>query len=234
MIVYGRNVCYEFLNLPKKVKRVILQDGFHDEKPNSLIQKANLRIETMPKYQLDRLAKGNHQGIMLEVEDYSYASLEDVMAMDHDGFLVILDHIEDPHNLGAIIRTCEAAGVDGVIIPSDRGVMVNATVMKTSSGATENMKIVAVTNLVRTIEKLKQNGYWIVGTDLSESQDYREIDYRGKIAIVIGNEGSGMSRLVRESCDFIARIPMYGKVNSLNASVACGIMIYEVLRQKNR
>ena len=124
--------------------------------------------------------------------------------------------------------------MDGVIIPSDRGVMVNATVMKTSSGATENMKIVAVTNLVRTIEKLKQNGYWIVGTDLSESQDYREIDYRGKIAIVIGNEGSGMSRLVRESCDFIARIPMYGKVNSLNASVACGIMIYEVLRQKNR
>ena len=145
-----------------------------------------------------------------------------------------MDHLEDPHNLGAIIRTSEAAGVSGIIIPKDRGVSINATVIKTSTGAIDNIPISMVTNLSNTIFDLKKNGFWIVGTDMVNSTDYREIDYSGKIALVIGNEGSGMSRMVRESCDFIARIPMYGKVNSLNASVAAGIMIYEVVRQKRR
>ena len=146
--------------------------------------------------------------------------------------MIILDHLEDPHNLGAIIRTAEAAGVDGIILPKDRGVTVNGTVLKTSAGAIYHLPVCQVVNLHQTIDALKKKGFWIVGTDMTNSQDYREIDYSGKIALIIGNEGTGMSRLVRESCDFIARIPMYGKVNSLNASVAAGIMIYEVIRHK--
>ena len=131
-----------------------------------------------------------------------------------------------------LFRTCEAAGVNGIIIPKDRSVSVNATVMKTSAGALENMKIAMVTNLLQVINKLKKENFWIVGTDMDNSTDYREIDYSGKIALVIGNEGNGISKSVHDACDFIAKIPMYGKINSLNASVAAGIMIYEVIRSK--
>ena len=140
--------------------------------------------------------------------------------------------MEDPHNLGAIIRTCEAASVDAIIIPKDRQVQVNSTVMKTSVGTLDNVRIVSVSNLVNTINKLKDNGFWIVGTALEDSVDYRSIDYSGKIGLVIGNEGNGISQIVRKSCDFVAKIPMYGKTNSLNASVASGIMIYEVVRHR--
>lgn len=231
MLVHGRNVAWEFLQKPKKVRKIFLQEGFNDEKINSLLANFKNVIETKTKFELDRLAKGVHQGIILEVEDYKYCSLSDLITDEEDQFLVILDHLEDPHNLGAIIRTCEAGGVGGIIIPKNRGVGVNSTVMKTSAGAIENVKIALVTNLKQTISLLKKEGFWIVGTDM-EGKNYLDLDYRGKTAIVIGNEGEGMSRLVRESCDFTASIPMYGKVNSLNASVASGILIYEVLRQK--
>ncbi len=234
MLVYGKNVAIEYLRKNKKIKKIWIQDSFNDQTILSLIQKSQIGYKKCPKIELDRLANGVHQGIILEVEDYQYASLSDFLKNTNDGFLIILDHIEDPHNLGAIIRTCEAAGVDGIILPKDRSATVNATVLKTSVGTTENVKIAQVTNLVQAIQELKESGYWIVGTDMTNSTDYRKIDYTGKTAIIIGNEGSGMSRLVRESCDFIARIPMYGKVNSLNASVSAGIMIYEVLRQKNK
>ena len=147
-------------------------------------------------------------------------------------FIIILDHVEDPHNFGAIIRTSEAAGVDYIIIPKDRSVKVNSTVMKTSVGALDNVKIVEVTNLNNTIKKLKKKNVWIVGTDMENSVAYDSIDYKVPIALVIGSEGFGMSNLVKKNCDFIARIPMYGKINSLNASVAAGIMIYEVVRQR--
>ena len=183
------------------------------------------------KREIDRLANGVHQGILLTIPDYQYKSLEDVIAGD-SSFVVILDHLEDPHNFGAIIRTCEAAGADAIIIPKDRQVQINATVMKTSVGTLDNMDIVSVVNLVNAIKDLKENGFWVVGTALEDSVDYRDINYDGKIALIIGNEGSGMSRLVRESCDFIAKIPMYGTTNSLNASVAAGIMIYEVIRNR--
>lgn len=234
MLVYGKNVAIEYLRKNKKIKKIWIQDSFNDQTILSLIQKRQIGYKKCPKIELDRLANGVHQGIILEVEDYQYASLSDFLKNTNDSFLIILDHIEDPHNLGAIIRTCEAAGVDGIILPKDRSATVNATVLKTSVGTTENVKIAQVTNLVQAIQELKESGYWIVGTDMTNSTDYRKIDYTGKTAIIIGNEGSGMSRLVRESCDFIARIPMYGKVNSLNASVSAGIMIYEVLRQKNK
>ena len=146
-----------------------------------------------------------------------------------DSLVVILDHIEDPHNFGAIIRTCEAALVDGIIIPKNRGVSVNPTVIKVSTGAILNTKIARVTNLVNTMEYLKSKGFWIVGTDM-DGTDYTEIDYSGKIALVIGNEGKGMGDLVSKNCDFIASLPMRGTTNSLNASVAAGIMIYEAIK----
>ena len=177
------------------------------------------------------MADGVHQGIILDIPDYQYKELKYVLNND-PSFVVLLDHLEDPHNLGAIIRTCEAAGVDAIIMPKDRQVQINSTVMKTSVGTLDNMDIVSVSNLVNAIDTLKQNGFWVVGTALEDSVDYREIDYSGKIALVIGNEGSGMSQLVKKNCDFIAKIPMYGTTNSLNASVAAGIMIYEVVRDR--
>ena len=230
MLVYGKNVCLEFLKKNKKVRKIILQEGFHDENLISAIGNLKIQPKYLPKSELDRLANGLHQGIIMDVEDFRYTDYHDFITSD-ETIVVILDHLEDPHNLGAIIRTSEAAGISGIIIPKDRSVEVNATVLKTSVGAAENIPISMVTNLNSTIKDLKDNGFWIVGTDMNGT-DYREIDYRGKIALVIGNEGSGMSRIVRESCDFIAEIPMYGKVNSLNASVASGIMIYEAVRQK--
>lgn len=233
MLVYGRNVVEEYLKKIEKVRKIYLQTGFHDEKLILLIEKSKIPVIYRDKRELDQLANGVHQGIILDVVDFSYTDYHDFI-QDNDSFVLILDHLEDPHNLGAIIRTSEAAGVSGIIIPKDRGVTVTPTVIKTSTGAIDNIPISMVTNLNQTIQDLKNNGFWVVGTDMNNSTDYREIDYSGKIALVIGNEGSGISRMVRESCDFIARIPMYGKVNSLNASVAAGIMIYEVVRQKRR
>ena len=231
MLVYGRNVAKEILKKGKKVEKIILQECFDDKEINSLIENGNFKVEVRQKREIDRLAEGVHQGIILYIPDYKYKTLNEVLETEPQ-FLVLLDHLEDPHNLGAIIRTCEAAGVDAIIMPKDRQVMINSTVMKTSVGTLDNMNIVAVTNLVQTIEELKKQGYWIVGTALENSVDYRDIDYSGKTALVIGNEGSGISRLVAKSCDFIAKIPMYGTTNSLNASVAAGIMIYEVIRNR--
>lgn len=234
MLVYGRNVALEYLNNPKDIKRIYLQDTFSDEKIISLVEKSKLPVVVKSKNELDQLAKGVHQGIILDVREYVYKDLKDIMNKSDDSFIIILDHIEDPHNLGAIIRTSEAAGVDGIIIPKDRSTEVNATVLKTSAGAIKNFDVVQVTNLNLAIKELKDNGYWIYGTSLETDTSFRDVDYKGKVAIIIGNEGHGMSRLVKESSDFIVRIPMYGKVNSLNASVSAGIMIYEVLRQKNK
>ncbi len=233
MLVYGRNVAEEYLKKMEKVRKIYLQTGFHDQNLILLIEKTKIPVIYRDKKELDQLANGNHQGIILDVVDFSYTDYHEFTQKD-DSFVVVLDHLEDPHNLGAIIRTSEAAGVDGIIIPKDRGACVNATVMKTSVGAIDNIPVSMVTNLKQTIDDLKKQGFWVVGTDLENATDYREIDYSGKIVLVVGNEGNGMSRIIKESCDFIAKIPMYGKVNSLNASVACGIMIYEVVRQKRR
>ena len=231
MLVYGRNVAKELLENGKIVQKIILQDGFSDKEINSLIEKRKVPVQYKSKREIDRLAPGVHQGIILFIPDYKYKDISDVLD-DEANFFVILDHLEDPHNLGAIIRTCEAAKVDAIIMPKDRQAQVNSTVMKTSAGTLDNVNIVTVTNLVSTIDELKKNGFWIVGTALEDSVDYRSIDYSGKIALVIGNEGSGMSKLVKNACDFIAKIPMYGTTNSLNASVASGIMIYEVIRNR--
>jgi len=230
MIVFGRNVAKEILKSDKKVNKIIMLEDFNDKSIISLIENKKIKCELWDKKMFRRFEKYSHQGIILDIEDFVYANIEDFIN-DDNSVVVILDHLEDPHNLGAIIRTCEAAGVNGIIIPKDRSVSVNSTVMKTSAGALENVKIAMVTNLVQAIEKLKKNGFWIVGTDM-DGQDYRSIDYAGKIAIVIGSEGNGMCDSVHRSCDFVAQIPMYGKINSLNASVAAGIMIYEAVRLK--
>lgn len=231
MLVYGKNVALSFLEENKKVKKAILQDGFADEKLLGLLQKKKISTEYVDKFKISELASGNHQGIILDVEDFRYSDLDDIME-DDNSIIVLLDHLEDPHNLGAIIRTCEAAGISGIVIPKDRSVSVNSTVMKTSVGAVNNIPICMVTNLKQALDKLKKEGYWIIGTDMTDSVDYKELDYRGKVVLVIGNEGNGISKLIRKECDFIARIPMYGKVNSLNASVAAALMIYEAVRQQ--
>ena len=232
MIVYGKNVCKDFLRTPEKIQKVFLQDGFHDKELISLLEKFNLKVKTLSKHEMDDLAWGLHQGIIFTVSETHYHDLDSLLSSNEDDVVVMLDHIEDPHNFGAIIRTCEAAGIHSIIIPKDRQVPVNSTVMKTSVGTVESMNIVLVSNLVNSIEKLKRAGYWIVGTSLENSVDYREVDYEGKIVIIIGNEGRGISHLVSQKCDYLVKIPMYGKTNSLNASVAAGIMIYEVIRNR--
>lgn len=230
MIVFGKNVARDLLlNNKKKVEKIILQDGFSDNEILSLIEKRNINVIIKQKREIDRLISGVHQGILLYIPDYQYSSIETAY---NDDVVVILDHLEDPHNLGAIIRTCEAAGIRSIILPKDRQVQINATVMKTSVGTLDNMNMISVTNLVNSINKLKENGFWIVGTALENSVDFKTIDYSGKIALVIGNEGSGISNIVANNCDFLAKIPMYGKTNSLNASVAAGIMIYEIIRNR--
>ena len=228
MYVYGKNVANEIINSNKKIKKAFVSKQFKEPKVLEFLKKQNVSVQYLEKYELDRIVDGNHQGIILQVSDYSYVDISKFYDQE-DAFLVILDHLEDPHNFGAIIRTCEAAGVHGIVIPKDRSVSVNSTVMKVSVGALENMDIACVTNLNTTIQDLKKHGFWIVGTDM-DGTNYTKIDYRGKIAIVIGNEGSGMSRLVRESCDFIASIDMVGKINSLNASVATGIIVYQAVQ----
>ena len=228
MRVYGKNVVKEVLQKPKTIKKAYIYENFKDETIIKTLKNFNIPCQILDKKSLDDIEKGNHQGIILEVIDYQYSYLDELLSSN---IVVILDHIEDPHNFGAIIRTCEAAGVNSIIIPKDRSVKVNATVMKTSAGALENVNICIVTNLTDAIKKLKKNGFWIIGTDM-EGTNYRDIDYKGKIAIVIGNEGQGISRLVEKNCDFIAKIPMYGKVNSLNASVAAALVIYEAVMNR--
>lgn len=220
MYIYGKNVAKEATN----VEKVYVSKNFREKE---ILDNIDAPIVFVDNKKLDEMVKGNHQGIVLKVSDYEYSDIDDVI---NEEIIVILDHLEDPHNLGAIIRTCEAAGIKGIIIPKDRSVEVNSTVMKVSVGTLEKVNVVQVTNLVNTIKYLKEKNYWIIGTDM-EGTDYREIDYSGKTVIIIGNEGKGMSRLVKESCDYIATIPMKGTTNSLNASVATGIILFQAIRR---
>ncbi len=233
MIVYGRNVAKEVLNNNLKINKVLLQEGYSDQELIDELNKRNVNIKYLNKNMMNKLEEGNHQGIILDIEDYEYYDEAEMFNnMPENPFIVILDHLEDPHNFGAIIRTCEAAGVDYIIIPKDRSVRVNKTVMKVSAGALNNVKIVMTTNLNRFIKRIKDNGVWVVGTALSDSVYYDKVDYNMPVALIIGNEGKGISQLVKKNCDFVVKIPMIGKINSLNASVAAGIMIYEVVRQR--
>ena len=233
MQIYGKNVAIEKLNSKSKINKIYLSNRFSDKEILSLIEKRNMSVKVVDNKVLDKMCKGLHQGIIMEVEDVrTYAFDEIIPNIDKEyPLIVILDHLEDPHNLGAIIRSSEAFGVDAIILPNDRSVPITSTVVKTSVGTIEKIKIVKVPNLNNTIKKLKDYGYWIVGTDM-DGVDYTSIDYKTKIAVVIGNEGKGISRLVSENCDYLTKIPMKGTVNSLNASVACGIFLSEIVRSR--
>lgn len=226
MYIYGKNVAKEALLEKGKIKKAFIYKNFSDKEILNELKKQNIKIKYLEKIELDKIEEGNHQGIILDVTDYQYSSLDEI---EKNNIIIMLDHLEDPHNFGAIIRTCEAAGIKSIIIPKDRSVKVNATVTKVSVGTIENVKIAMVNNLVNTIKELKEKGYWVIGTDM-EGTDYKKIDYTGKIVIIIGSEGKGLSRLTKENCDFIASIPMKGTVNSLNASVAAALVIYEAIR----
>lgn len=231
MLVSGRNNVKEILKDNIVVKKAYLQTNFNEQDIISLINKKKINIVYQDKYQLDKIVKNNHQGVILEIDDYKYCTVDDIINNKDKCNIVILDHLEDPHNLGAIIRTVEASGIDGIIIPLNRSVSVNETVMKTSVGTLFNVKISQVTNLMNTIKYLKKQGFWIYGADM-DGEDFNNIKYSHKTCLIIGNEGNGLSRIVRESCDFIVSIPMIGKVNSLNASVAAGILMYSIVSNK--
>jgi len=233
MKIFGKNVALEKLNNNSKINKIYISNKFNDEKILSLIQRKNIKTYIVSNRELDKMCKGLHQGIILEVENVKTYNLEETLEEINKEYplIVILDHIEDPHNFGAIIRSCEAFGVDAIIIPTERSVDITSTVVKVSVGTIDKEKIVKVVNLNTAIKKLKQYGYWIVGTDM-KGEPYTDINYKTKIAIVIGNEGKGISRLVSENCDYLAKIPMKGTVNSLNASVACGIFLSEINRSR--
>ena len=233
MLVSGRNNVKEILkNFKEKecIKKAILQKNFNENDILSLLKNKKVPIFYEEKAKLDNLAKNNHQGIILEIGDYNYCNIDDIIKNKDTCKIVILDHLEDPHNLGAIVRTVEASGIDGIILPVNRSVSVNETVMKTSVGALVNVRICQVTNLTNTIKYLKKQGFWIYGADM-DGENYSNIAFSNKSCLIIGNEGNGLARIVRESCDYIVSIPMYGKVNSLNASVAAGILIYEMVKR---
>lgn len=228
MKVSGKNVVKELIRNDNQILSVYISDRFNDEEILKYIKTKKIKCEIVNRSKLDKMESGNHQGIIVEIEDHKGSSLNEIMNCDNNRLIVLLDHLEDPHNLGAIIRTSEAADVGGIIIPKDRSVGINATVMKTSAGALPYVKIATVTNLVNTIKVLKKNGYFIVGTAM-DGIDYQKVDYDMKVCLIVGNEGNGMSRLVKEQCDFIVSLPMNGNINSLNASVATGIMIYKII-----
>ena len=227
-LVYGKNSFLEALNSNRIVKAYVLKDNaFIGE-----LDKKHIVYEIVNKAKLDALThKGNHQGCVADCKEFKLAKVED-MLKDNNGFILALDGLKDPHNLGAIIRTCECAGVDGIIYKKHNSVKLTETVAKVASGALEYVKVAEVTNLVNTVKELKKKGYWIVGTDGSAKDMYNKIDYNMNMVIVIGSEGEGISRLVKEECDFMVKMPMKGKINSLNASVAAGIMIYNVLDKR--
>ena len=233
MYIYGKNVAREKLNTSDKINKVYLDKKFNDNDILKLLKEKKVKINYVDKVILNNKVDGLHQGIILEIDDiktYSYEEKKEVL-LKNNSLVVMLDHLEDPHNFGAIIRTSEALGVDAIIIPNDRSVKVNDTVVKTSTGAIYNIPIIKVANLYSTIEKLKKDNFWIVGTDM-DGEDYTKIDYDCSVCLVIGNEGKGMSKIVRDNCDYIASIPMKGKVNSLNASVSCGIVLSEIVRKR--
>ena len=224
MRITSKNALKEALNNPKNLKKVYLSNKFSDQEIIKLIKLNKVHYESIDSFKLNKM-EANNQGLLAIVDDYEYSSLEELL---NDNVIVMLDHLEDPHNLGAIIRTVEAAGIKSIIIPKDRSVDVNETVMKTSTGALNYVKIARVTNLVNAINTLKNQGYFVYGADM-DGTPYKSVSYSDKVVLVIGAEGNGISSLVRKNCDEIVSLPMNGHVNSLNASVAASILIYDLI-----
>ena len=238
-IVAGRNAVLELLKSDKDINKIFVERGEKHGSINEIIAKARdarIVLVEVDKTKLDMMTSENHQGVVATVPPFNYVEIEDILAdakeKNEDPFVIILDGIEDPHNLGSIIRTAETAGVHGIIIPKRRNAQVNSTVVKVSTGATSYVKIARVNNLNDCIRKLKEEGLWVIGTDGDAETMYYNQDLKGPLAIIIGSEGFGMSKLVKENTDILIKIPMKGKITSLNASVSAGIVIYEALRQR--
>ena len=239
LIIEGRNAIIEAFRAGRSVDKLFIQEHTKEGSMNTLIREAKKTktlIKYVPKERLDQISEtGHHQGAVAFVAAYNYAEIDDLFAKAEEKgespFFIILDEIEDPHNLGAIIRTANLAGAHGVIVPKNRACGLTATVVKASAGAINYTPIVKVTNIAQTLESLKERGMWFVCADM-EGETMYDIDLKGSIGLVIGNEGKGVSRLVKEKCDFVARIPMNGDIDSLNASVATGVLAYEIVRQR--
>ena len=240
--VEGRNAVLELLESDRDINKIFISDGEKHGSINKIIALAKEKkviINEVSKTKLNQMSQTeNNQGVIAIVPPFNYCEIEDILDLAKDRnekpFVLILDGIEDPHNLGSIIRTAETAGVHGIIIPKRRAANVNSTVAKVSAGAVEYMKIARVNNISDAINTLKENDIWICGTDMNTDKYYYDEDFTGGIGIVIGSEGYGMSRLVKENCDFLVKIPMKGKITSLNASVSAGIVMYEVVKQRIR
>lgn len=238
-IIYGRNPVMEALRSGREIDRLLIAHGVTGGSVTAIRAKCASRgilIKEISPQKLDYYCGGgNHQGVAVMIASHEYSTVEEILAVaDERGekpFIIICDEIEDPHNLGAVIRTAEACGVHGIIIPKRRSASLNATVEKTSAGALAYMKVARVTNISNTVDKLKEKGVWVFGADM-DGTPYTQIDYDIPCAVVIGNEGNGIGPLVRKKCDDIISLPMFGKINSLNASVAAGVLMYEVVRKR--
>lgn len=240
-IVEGRNPVLEAIKAGREIEKILVSKNSNRGSINKIIKMARenkIIIQHVDKSKLDSMSATNaHQGVIAIVSSYRYSSIEDILdraySRNEDPFIIILDEITDPHNLGSIMRTAECAGAHGVIIPKRRSVGLTPVVAKTSAGAIEYLPVAKVSNISYAIDKLKEKGIWVYGADMEGKKEYYNTSLKGPIAIVIGSEGKGMSRLVKEKCDFLVKIPMKGQVSSLNASVASSIIIYEVLRQRS-
>ena len=238
-IICGRNSVLEALRSGREIDRLLVAHGQSGGSVQAIIAKCSSRgilIKEVSPQKLDYLCAGsNHQGVAVMIAAQEYCEVSDILefakSKNEAAFIIICDELEDPHNLGAIIRSAEAAGVHGIIIPKRRSASLNATVAKSASGALEYMRVARVTNIANTIEELKEHGLWVYGADM-DGKDYTTFDFSGPTALVIGNEGRGIGRLVADKCDEIVSLPMFGKINSLNASVAAGILMYEVVRKR--
>lgn len=238
MIIYGKNAILESLRANKAVFVIYAHEG-QKTKPSEILalaHKVHIKVNFVDKATLNNLAgTEHHQGYVAEIEDYAYCEIEDILefarSKGQQPFVVMLDGVEDPHNLGSILRVCECAGVHGVIIPKYRACPINETVAKTSAGALGHILISRVSNLNNTIKKLKQNGMWVYAVELGGEDIYKQ-NLQGDLCLVVGSEGDGISQLVKKNCDGILTLPMFGKVNSLNASVACGVAVFEAVRQR--
>lgn len=239
-IIIGKNPVIEALNSGRSINKILISERLNRQTTVDIqkrAKKANTVVQHVPKSRLDQLTKGAHQGVIAFVTAYDYVSLETLFKRADDKgempFFLILDELKDPHNLGAILRTAEATGVHGIIIPKHRSVGLTETVAKASAGAIEHVPVTRVTNIARTIDLLKERHIWVVGTGSTGAKDYRTIDGETPLAIVIGSEGKGMSRLVKEKCDWTVSLPMVGQISSLNASVASSLLMYEVYRKRH-
>lgn len=239
-VLIGRNAVIEALRSERGINKILLAEGDREGSVKEILSLARERgivVQSVNRSKLEAVAGGlRHQGVLAYVSPVAYAELEDILKRaeekEEPPFLLLLDELEDPHNLGALLRTADAAGVHGILIPKRRSVPLNATVAKTSAGAVEYVPVARIGNISQTLRELKQRGMWVAGADMDGEQAYYEADLTGPLVLVVGSEGHGMSRLTREHCDFVVRMPMAGRINSLNASVAGSILMYEVMRQR--